>query len=113
MRSKIAKLSLAFLAFGALSFSQTQPVRAAVKLGSLDFTQYCSKKYPSARGTKAVLAGSNAYAWRCRMPTTIFSDSPYWDYNVDTNDACRSQYGGIAYSKIENPSNPYSWVCYR
>lgn len=113
MRSKIAQLSLAFLAFGALSFFETQPVRAAVRLGELDFTQYCTKKYPISKATQAVLVGNNAYSWRCRTPVTALSNSPYWDYNIDTNDVCRTQYGGTAYSKTDDLSNPYAWVCYR
>lgn len=93
----------------------TQPASAATQLGGLNLNNFCMSKWG---GTAVNRWPYNAGTWTCR--TAAYTGSYPWSvsvtyqfYGIDTNEACRYQYGGGAWSASSNWSDPYSWRCYR
>ncbi len=77
---------------------------AAAVLGGVDLQAYCRSRYP--RGGVVLLGRRDAYSWKCRSGSERF-------YPINMDQVCRAQYGRGTYAQTRNPSNPYSWRCYR
>ncbi len=113
MDNKIALTIIAFVSVLMSPIANIKPAQAETNLGGLDLAKYCYYKYPVYRGTKAI-SGNGAYSWRCRMPLTTFSDWPYWDYGIDTQEVCRQQKNNSrAYARALNARDAYSWQCFK
>ncbi len=93
---------------------------AATYLGGINFRDYCAARWGS--GARAVnQAPYNAGTWVC--VTSYWSWVNAWPFGyltytlephgIDTNHACRWQYGDGAWSASYNWSDPSSWGCYR
>jgi hypothetical protein len=113
MKNKIAFALISSVAVAISSIANIKPAQAETNLGGLDLARYCYYKYHTYRGTKAI-SGNGAYSWLCRMPLTIFSDWPNWDFGIDTQEVCRQQKNNSrAYARALNDRDAYSWQCFK
>ncbi len=91
---------------------------AATQLGGLNLKAFCQYKWG---GNVALRPPSDAGTWVCETVSYVYVLCPMivcmeprdQDHGIDTNEACRWQYGSGAYARASNWSDPYSWRCYR
>lgn len=82
------------------------------ELGALDFNLACQQQFPGlAEGKLAVpLNPHNPFSWRC--PYQLVAGEMAREGDMDTNVACRDQYGSqSAWSELRDPADAHSWYC--
>ena len=81
-------------------------------LGTLDFNLACQQQFPGlTEGRLAFpLNPHNPFSWRC--PYQLVAGEMAREGNMDTNIACREQYGSqSAWSELRDPADAHSWYC--
>ncbi|MFZ2518830.1 MAG: helix-turn-helix transcriptional regulator [Anaerolineae bacterium] len=81
-------------------------------LGTLDFNLACQQQFPGLTdGRSAVLLNPhNPFSWRCPYQFTVGEMTREGD--MDTNVACREQYGSLsAWSELRDQQDARSWYC--
>ena len=81
-------------------------------LGTLDFNLACQQQFPDLTdGRSAVLLNPrNPFSWRC--PYQLVAGEMAREGDMDTNVACRDQYGSqSAWSELRDQQDARSWYC--
>lgn len=81
-------------------------------LGTLDFNLACQQQFPGLTDDKSAvpLNPRNPFSWRC--PYQLMADEMTREGDMDTNVACRDQYGSqSAWSELRDPADAHSWYC--
>ena len=82
------------------------------ELGALDFNLACQQQFPGlAEGRLAIpLNPHNPFSWRC--PYQLVAGEMAREGDMDTNVACREQYGSqSAWSELRDQQDARSWYC--
>ena len=106
MKTKLIVL-FALMALVIFSFTATGAVKAgplnAAYQGGADVHAYCKASYWF--GSAVLVPPMDAYSWRCSTLGVKKS--------IDMTAVCRWEYGRTASARTSNPSDPWSWKCYR
>lgn len=107
--------STAIVALGVFSLTPSLvKVEARSNIG-INLNAYCSYKYPTYRGGRAVLVGRNKNykAWRCREYYTWGWYWPYREHSINMNNVCKWQTkkeNATAYTK-NGSTHSHAWRC--
>ena len=114
MKTKLL-LSVSFAAFLLGSSTLSRPAHAEELLGGINFNQECARLFGGSGLHTGVVAldPQDPYSWRCRLYWNSFEIGYLQDRGMDTNKACREQYGDDAYSRVTDSRRADSWRCFR
>ncbi|MEG4425111.1 hypothetical protein QUB02_13705 [Microcoleus sp. D3_18_C1] len=111
MNKFFISLGLACMLVGLPISSNRQEVRAqssnSQRIGGVDLNRYCQQRW---RGSYADLIERTAWGWRCFVGSNR--------YEISVENACKEQYPSskgytVVFANAVNPSDPYSWGCFR
>ena len=103
LRRTVALLAMSIIFIAGAVFMAAP---ASADVGGLDMVRACKAQFSVGAVVTARTIGNGPYDWRCSWMGMTLS---YW--GVDTNRACRQQYGNTAYSFLA-ANNVYGWRCY-
>jgi len=115
MTKKRLLLSVSFAALLLGSATLSKPAYAEELLGGIDFDEECEWLFGN-RGLHTgviVLDPQDPYSWRCRLYFNSFELGYLRERGMDTNKACREQYGNDVYSRVTDSRSAASWRCFR